>query len=1548
MDQSDSPKEQAANPPVPIVAIGASAGGLEAISDLLQHLSPTTGLAFVYIQHLSPTHLSQLSGILSRVTTMPVREAKNRMRVEANQVYIIPPNKDMEVIEGVLTLAPRRPKPALHLPIDQFFVSLAEQQRSASMAVVLSGTANDGTLGLKAIKAAGGITFAQDETAKFQEMSQSAQAEGVVDKVLSPREIAVELEWLSRQPGLFQQTALAVLDEKARLHKESNAYTDGEDLSILLRLLREIIGIDFSHYKTATIRRRVHRRMALYKLPALPDYTEYVRQHPTETGLLYNDLLINVTSFFRDTDTMDYLGKVLLPQLITDKRANATFRLWVPACSTGEEVYSLAIMLLEALDNQEKSIPIQIFATDLSERVIGRARLGRYSASQMAGVSPGRLKRFFTRENDEYRISKVVRDLCVFAKHNVFVDPPLSRLDLISCRNLLIYIDNSLQRKAIATFHYGLNVMGHLVLGKAETVGSSISLFTQVAKNHKIYVRKNSGTRSVIPMGEQVYQGPADDTSTSRNQPIQQIPSILIPVDPLTALPIPPKRTEDIERGPIYTVTMHTPGQPDDLDQRVDELLSRYTPASVVVNKDMEILRFRGSTSLFLEAAPGRVSFNLLNMARPELVFDLRNAVTKAYKSGQPVSKTGLQILVRDQTYHVAINAIPFNSQHQEALILVLFEEVPPVEISPAIPPDQLRNRRIKQLEEELATMRDDMRSMLEEQETGREELQSANEEIISSNEELQSINEELETSKEEIQSNNEELQTINQELQLSNDQLSESYDYSDAVFGTIREAVLVLDQDLRVRSANRAFYKTFRVEADDTVGRLLYELGNGQWNIPALRTLLDQVINQNEPITGYEMSHHFPELGEKVLRLNARMVVQHQGQSTILLAIEDITDHKQVQRLLEFLQSILTHAPVAIRLFRAVRNERGTIVDFQLIPLADERGGQQEKKSVEELYKTSYKALYSDTEQSNLFTQYIQVVETGKPLQVEIPYGQADQPQWHLVSASQFDDGFLLVTSDISDRKKAEEAVRQREAQLRRLVENTPDVITRWDKDRKLVFANGAFEGKTGSANPSLLGLTNLEIGQPESIAIPYMTSLQEVLDSGQPKDHYYFYPQPGGTVFFYSRMVPELGTDGSVEGVLAIARDITQLNEAKELKQAYETIQQAALDRQQQTDRLQTILDSSQTAMFTLTPMYSETSTGAPAQLVDFYFQTVNQVLAAYIGQLPTTLPDTPISRWFPRNEHADNLWDHCCHTYLTGQPQRIEWHHTSQEKDRWLDMTLTRVGDELLVTFSDFTELKQLQQQLERSVAELQRSNTSLEQFAYVASHDLQEPLRKIQQFGTIIQANYAANLGEEGADLIGRMHSAATRLQTLIKDVLAYSRLAPKRDAFQPVNLNSIINDVLLDMENVITDQQAIITVDFLPIIKGDQAQLRQLFQNLISNALKFVAPERPPQLTISSRPVAEQEAGTLPILHPTVADQPFHLIEVNDNGIGFSTDQNERIFQVFQRLHGKSEYAGTGIGLAIVQKVVDNHQGYISAEGHPGEGATFRILLPADA
>ncbi|WP_317042846.1 CheR family methyltransferase [Chitinophaga filiformis] len=596
-------------------------------------------------------------------------------------------------------------------------------------------------------------------------------------------------------------------------------------------------------------------------------------------------MLINVTTFFRDPDSLEYLKKTLLPGILKTKNETNPLRIWVPACSTGEEAYSLAIILMEILGERYASIPIQIFATDLSELAIAKARLGLYSRNDLINVSPKRLQRFFTKIDGSYRISKAIRDIVVFAPHNVFKDPPFSRLDLVSCCNVMIYLDTVLQKKIIATFHYSLNNKGYLILGKSETIGASGQLFTQVEKKFKIYARKNDAASKAI--FEMNYRLPevqrSEHLHARRNVPREQ-----------TA----PQK---------------------DLEKVVDDLLlSKYIPATVLVNQELEILQFRGEVSTFLEPAPGKASLNLLKMAKQGLAFELRSAVHKVNKSNQPFKKSGLEIKTKGGLQQVSIEVLPLPSETEEKLCVIIFEELfanmELIESSRASSKDKM----VKRLQDELAALKEDMRSIVEEQEASNEELQSANEEIVSTNEELQSINEELETSKEEVESSNEELMTINTELQIRNEQLAESYEYAEAVFDTIQEAVILLDKDLRIKTANKAFYSIFQAREETTEGILIYELGHRQWDIPALRELLQETIPNESQFQNREIRHTFGGIGEKVLLLSGRRIIQKiHRQQLILLAIQDVTEHKQAQRLVNereaWFRNMADNAPVMI-----------------------------------------------------------------------------------------------------------------------------------------------------------------------------------------------------------------------------------------------------------------------------------------------------------------------------------------------------------------------------------------------------------------------------------------------------------------------------------------------------------------------------------------------------------------------------------------------------------------------------------------------------------
>ena len=835
--------------PFPLAAIGASAGGLEAITALLNHLPPKTGIAYVYIQHLDPNHESNLSSILARQTKMPVTEAIDNVKIKPDHLYVIPPNKEMSVTDGVLTVSPRPSSPYSNMPINRFFISLAEKYKESAIGIILSGTATDGTIGLKAIKTEGGLTFVQDDSAQFQSMPKSAISEGAVDLVLSPKQMAEELAKLGSEKDFY----LSAIDEADS--NENNE--DDEAVTSILQILARSIGVDFTQYKMNTIKRRIIRRMMIYKLKSIQEYLQYFKQHTSEVDLLFQDLLINVTAFFRDNECSDYLLNDVIPKIVSSKSHNEPIRVWIPACSTGQEAYSIAILLIEALGERSGNTAIQIFATDLSETAISKARLGIYKADEVAEVSAKRLQRFFTKTDGSYRIIKSIRDLCIFATHNLAKDPPFSRLDLISCCNVLIYLDTNLQRKVISTFHYSLNPNGFLVLGKSENVGTSAYMFNQADKKHKAYTKKKDTAAN--PMFEMKFRQPGS------NQTTLQKPTF-----------IHKNNIEDI-----------------DLERTVDNvLLKKYTPASVVVNNDLDILQFRGSTGLYLEAAPGKASLNLMKMARPGMAFELRNIVHKAKKTGEPVKKTGLDFTIDGKAHKVSIEALPLKTDTEEEYYLVVFEEMKLAATD--IDMGSLKDRRVQQLESELTALREDMKSIVESQQAANEELQSANEEIVSSNEELQSINEELETSKEEIESSNEELMTINQELQVRNEQLGESQEYSDYMFGMISESVLVLDKDLRVKSANKAFYKTFNLSETDIEGKFLNEVADKQWGSPKLKHLLMDMIHNGSEFENYELNDSFVGIGKKILLLNGKKVIQQSHNTHVyLLAMQDITEYK-------------------------------------------------------------------------------------------------------------------------------------------------------------------------------------------------------------------------------------------------------------------------------------------------------------------------------------------------------------------------------------------------------------------------------------------------------------------------------------------------------------------------------------------------------------------------------------------------------------------------------------------------------------------------------
>lgn len=744
----------------PVVGVGASAGGLEAFVELLRQFPADTPMAFVLIQHLDPSHPSSLREALARTTRLPVEEVQDGLRAEPGHVYVTPSHADVGMAQGIFSLRlrsaeTRRP----HLPVDTFFEALAADRGPKAVGVVLSGTGADGVEGLRAIKAEGGLTLAQDpQSAKHDGMPRAAIAAGVVDIVRPTAELARELQRLSTHPLLAASGELPALD----------GLGSDKEMDAALTLLRAAVGVDFRDYKATSVRRRMARRMTVLRLTALSDYVHVLRDDPGEASSLLDELLIHVTSFFRDPAAFQVLADRVFPELLQMKRAGGTIRIWSAGCSTGEEVYSLAIALSDFLAGEHAEVPIQIFATDTSEKAIAIARAGIYSESALREVAPERLARYFTRlDGGRYQITKTIRDRCAFVKHDLSSDPPFSKLDLVSCRNVLIYFGPDLQKRVLGLFHFALNYPGYLLLGRAETTDGA-SLFTAVDKDAKIFARTAAKSTLRLAVPREVLPSVSPRTEPSRRLP---------PLDSL-------------------------------LRKAEDRLLDQYAPPGVIVNERMDILRFRGRTGLYLEPAAGEPQYDLIKMARPGLVADLRIAVAQASQDRSTVRRPGVRVDQNGSARACDIVVIPLVGppDARESLFAVLFEE--PLtggeaersgsERPPAMDPGSAE--RIVKLETDLGATKAYLQSIIEDHERTNDELTSANEELLSSNEELQSLNEELQTAKEELQSTNEELSTLNEELQTRTLELDATNSDLVNILGSIEVPIVIVDGQRRIR----------------------------------------------------------------------------------------------------------------------------------------------------------------------------------------------------------------------------------------------------------------------------------------------------------------------------------------------------------------------------------------------------------------------------------------------------------------------------------------------------------------------------------------------------------------------------------------------------------------------------------------------------------------------------------------------------------------------------------------------------------------------------
>jgi two-component system CheB/CheR fusion protein len=1243
MPSPDSGNEADTSPPrghaFPIVGIGASAGGLDAFTHLLKALPENTGMAFVLVQHLDPHHGSQLPEILSAATGMPVRTVEDGMHVRPDEVFVIPPNTTMILEDGVLRLDDR--KPGLHLPIDAFFESLAHVQGGRAIAIVLSGNASDGSQGVKAVKAECGLTFAQDEaSAQHIGMPRNAIATGAVDYVLSPPEIARELVHLSQHP-------FVLAPQPSEPGEEILPDGNGE-LKKIFRSLRLSTKVDFSHYKRNTIRRRIGRRMIVNRVRNLADYAQLLQERPDEVRELYRDLLISVTNFFRDPGVFTVLTH-LLKDLIASRDPSEPFRVWVPGCATGEEAYSLAICLKELLDDMELTTPIQLFATDISDSGLDRARSGMYPDLIAQDVSPERLRRFFVRVDRGFQIGKAIRESCVFARQDVIDDPPFAHTDLISCRNLLIYLDSALQRKVLPVFHYSLNPTGLLLLGNAESIAAASDLFSVIDKQHRIYGRK---------------PGPARLT-----------------------LNLPP----DGDREKADPVKVRTTLTGIELQKKADLLIqNKYTPAAVVVDSDLRILHFRGHTGFYLEPAHGEATLSLLGMTRAGLATPLRKALKTAAERKNPVRETGITVENHGERREINLEVTPIaGASPGEGYYLVVFEEVP-VKVGgtgPAaktlkeakLPQEATAPKgQVRELQQQLGEIRESLRVTKEEHEAHSEELRAANEEVRSANEELQSTNEELSTTKEELQSANEELTTLNEELQnrnqesntLNSDLLNllsavdipflmvdnqlrlrrfsvaaekvldlkpmdighpvihiqrridltgfgppirgvvetlgtkqwdlqdkdgrwfsatirpyrtaddritgavivfvdidplkrtlraaeEARDYAEGMIETVREPLLVLNGDLRIQRATPAFYETFRVSRGETEGRLLYDIGNGQWNLPRLRELLGTALFRNESFHDFEIERDFPHLGRRTMRLNARRISREgDDHPSVLLAIEDVTQRREEAEVRY--QRLFETAKDGMLLFDA-ETEKLTDVNPYFLELT----GYGRERLIG--CRLSEMEAFRDAREATRIVNEARFQEIVRREDLDLITIDGRRIEAELV-ANRYPVGGQQVVQvnvrDVTKRNRAVQDLRESEERFRLLVDSVRDyALFQMDPGGRITSWNSGAERLLGYSETEIIGESAVRLFTPEDAARGEATRELETARTTGGADNERWHIRKDGSRFFASGVVTTVRDQaGRLRGFAKVMHDITERKKAEEqLKQQAQLLELA-----------------------------------------------------------------------------------------------------------------------------------------------------------------------------------------------------------------------------------------------------------------------------------------------------------------------------------------------------------------------------------------------------
>ncbi|AEW02195.1 hypothetical protein A4D02_34520 [Niastella koreensis] len=1490
-----------------VIGIGASAGGLEAINELFDNVSYSENIAFIVVQHLSSDYKSLLVELLGKHTHMPVEEAGHRQRVEPGKVYVIPNNKELTIHNGLLILAEKEFDKGPNTAIDTFFQSLARDQRQFAVAVLLSGTGTDGTRGIEAVKDHGGFVIVQNPaTARFDGMPKSAIGSGYADLIVSPDEVFSQIE--NHIDGVIPSK-----------NTSSKNYNDG--VQNILSIIYRKTGYDFLQYKEPTIVRRLTRRMQMLKLEDIQAYERYVAAHEEEPLMLTREFFIGVTNFFRDKDAFDCLNRQVILKLVESKEEQESLKVWVTACSTGQEAYSIAILIDKAQQQFNKQFEVKIFASDIDKSAVEFASKGKYSYNQLLGLDKKIQQEYFTEVEDGMVIIPRIRKQVVFAAHDITKDPPFIKNDLITCRNMLIYLNPSLQENVLSTLHFSLNSGGYLFLGTSENPSLLRKGFTEVNNKWKIYRRttdQNTYARGVLNSARNKLAALTTNTGS--------------------------KTKTDVQLS----------------DDFRNVLADKMGFAGMYLNDNYEIKEAIGNFRKYLTLPDKLSTLNILKMAPSELSGMLSTTLRKVLKENAKQEIRNVRVRLNEEQRMLDVFIYPPRETSNGSYSLVVFaDSILKGDKTPVMVQDVSelqKDQYVSQLEDELRETRTNLQMAIE-------SLETANEELQSSNEELQSANEELQSSNEELQSLNEELHTLNTEHQIRIKELVELNDDISNYLQTSQIGQIFLDQKLRIRRFNNSVASVFNIIEGD-IGRPIDHITH---HIKA-SSFAEDIKKASKSGAVIEREIELDNGNVYLLRI-LPYIRQDKVRDGLVISMVDISATRNLNTLVK---SVFEASANPIFVFESKRGEDGKIIDYTC-KIANHNA----YHSLGTLMKEDRMSLTKDFPElasTQLYKKYNEVVNTGEPaLGLEINFTKNGNKQWFQAGINKMQDGFVLVLSDITLRKEAEEKLRRNynellitketlrelnnqlekkvrertrdleesEERFRMVASLTNDVIWDWNFAENNVWWSDSFYELFGYGKDEKL--VQKHFFRLKHIHIDDRQRVEEAINATleNPRKEfnvgYRFQKQNGEYAYVLDRGMLLTDDQGIPYRMIGAMVDVTRL------EQSNQQLQEKKIELQTQIGQFRFVTDFMPQIVF--------------SAYADGNFDFFNQKWYDYTGLTPEqTLNNGWMGVLHPQDlERARKTWQQ---SLTNGNTFQFE--NRMRRTDgayRWFLVRALPMRDEKGViekwfgTFTDIHDQKLAEQLLEEKVQErtrelrltnekLEASNADLMQFASVASHDLKEPLRKIHFFSGLIKEMFAEEASTKDLEAyIDRIISASSRATSLINDVLSYSRLSSE-NLVEEVDLNKIVGEILQDLELVIGEKNARIQVGHLPVIQAVSGQMRQLFQNIIANSLKFHKPGQSPVIYITSKPVENAD-------YPEMKDAAGQLYEIRmkDEGIGFEDQYSRKIFSLFQRLNSKEKYEGTGIGLAIANKIVERHHGVIIARGHKHDGAEFIIVLP---